>query len=287
MRALGRSFDDLSCSKLSYLNFSYLLFPVFSHGVRALIAIAMVPGFAGTANAAAVSGQGTWETTLQARDFDGNAATIEGYYDTAVGITWLADANYGRAAGTTMDWFDSNAWAAGLNVNGITGWRLPTVSPIDGTTEDDYNASTVGTEDYGFNVSAPGTLYAGSTASEMAHLFYNTLGNKGFCDPAMPSDFAHCPEQAGWGLSNTGPFANVQTPSGYWSATTFAPDPLGAWLFSFYNGVQTYSHKSNYFFAWAVHDGDAGASIVPVPAAAWLFGSGLIGLLGMSRKRRC
>ena len=51
--------------------------------------------------AVGVSGQGTWETTLQARDFDRNTATIEGYYHTVLGITWLADANH---AGTFMQW---------------------------------------------------------------------------------------------------------------------------------------------------------------------------------------
>jgi hypothetical protein len=45
-------------------------------------------------NAALVYGQGTWETTLQARDMDGNTSTIEAYYDTVLDITWLADANY-------------------------------------------------------------------------------------------------------------------------------------------------------------------------------------------------
>ena len=50
-------------------------------------------------HAVGVSGQGTWETTLQGRDLDGNAATFEAYYDTVLDITWLADAN---AAGTTM-----------------------------------------------------------------------------------------------------------------------------------------------------------------------------------------
>jgi hypothetical protein len=41
--------------------------------------------------------------------------------------------------------------------------------------------------------------------------------------------------------------------------------------------------------AWAVHDDDVGTpavSAVPVPATAWLFGTGLAGLLGFSRKRR-
>ena len=50
---------------------------------------------------AMASGQGTWETTLEARDFDSNANTIEGYYDIAQGITWLADAN--AAVGSAYD----------------------------------------------------------------------------------------------------------------------------------------------------------------------------------------
>jgi hypothetical protein len=34
---------------------------------------------------------------------------------------------------------------------------------------------------------------------------------------------------------------------------------------------------------WAVHDGDIGA--VPIPAALWLFGSGLLGLVGMAKRK--
>jgi hypothetical protein len=64
-------------------------------------------------HAIGVSGQGTWETTLQARDLDGNTSTIEAYYDTDLDITWLANANY---AGTTMNWTTANAWAAGLSI---------------------------------------------------------------------------------------------------------------------------------------------------------------------------
>ena len=32
-----------------------------------------------------------------------------------------------------------------------------------------------------------------------------------------------------------------------------------------------------------VHDGDIGATVVPVPAAVWLFSSGLIGMAGLLR----
>ena len=70
-----------------------------------------------TANAVPVSGQGTWETTLQGRDLDGNNLTAEAYQDTALNITWLADADINGE----MDWFATNTWAGGLNINGFTG----------------------------------------------------------------------------------------------------------------------------------------------------------------------
>ena len=232
------------------------------------------------AQAAPVSGQGTWETTLQGRDLDGVVTTYEAYYDTVLDITWLADANYARTSGYDsvgrMTWQAASDWAANLDVHGVTGWRLPTISPVNGSS---YNTlySPAGNTDLGYNISAAGTAYAGSTVSEMAHLFYNTLGNKGLYNTAGNV-------QSGWGLSNTGPF-DLQA-GAYWSGTDLSVSL--AWLFSFSDGVQTYTDVSNFnLFAWAVRSGDvpvSGAS-VPIPAAGWLFGSALLGLAGWARRR--
>jgi hypothetical protein len=245
-------------------------------------------GVSSVASAAPVSGQGTWQTTLQGRDLDGNLATAEAWYDTDLNITWLADANY---AGNSMHISTANAWAASLNPygSGITGWRLPITNPIDGTTADDSNVSYIGTEDRGYNVSAPGTLYAGSTASELAHLFYGTLGNKSYCDPATSTVSSCSSPQAGWGLSNTGPFSNVE-PTIYLSGTKYAPNPSDAWFFNFNTGLQLNGSESGWFDAWAVHSGDVGTAVAvvvpaPVPAAAWLFASGLAGLIGLARRK--
>src|SRR3989344_215147 len=79
----------------------------FHHRWAATALVVIVLGASSFAHAASVSGQGTWETTLQGRDLDGNLSTAEAYYDTALNITWLANANY---AGTTMDWSNANAW---------------------------------------------------------------------------------------------------------------------------------------------------------------------------------
>lgn len=165
------------------------------------------------------------------------------YYDDIADLTWLADAN---AAGTTMNWADANAWAAGLNVGGVIGWRLPTSLNSDG--------------------SGPCGPAYDCTGSEMGNLFYNVLGNS-----------------AG-SLTDTGPFSNVQSGS-YWSSTEYAPNTASAWYFNFLNGYQPLNiSKDASLYAWAVHDGKVGA--VPVPAAVWLFGSGLLGLIGLGRQRR-
>lgn len=237
---------------------------------------AVVPNLA---SAVAISGQGTWESTLQGRDLDGNLATFEAYYDTVLDITWLAD----RTIWNT--WAAANAWAAGLDINGITGWRLPVTNPVNGSAYN-YSIANDGSADRGYNISAQGTAYAGSTGSELAHMFYNTLGNVGYYDTNGSS--TGCFVWPNFCASNSGPFGGWSDT--YWSATEHATD--SAWYFHGGYGYQSFTDKTTQLFAWAVHSGDVGtpapgsAPAVPVPATVWLFGSGLLGLVGMGRKRR-
>jgi len=232
-----------------------------------------------SAHAVAVSGQGTWETTLQGRDLDGNAATFEAWYDTTLDITWLADAN---AAGTPMTWIDAKTWAAELDVNGITGWRLPTVCPVNGSS---FNTtlSPDGTTDRGSATTTTDGSDGGwrdgsdTPVSEMGHMFYVTLGNIGACDPTLP----WCTHPTGWGLSNTGLFTGLQADR-YWFSTEF--DSMNARHLHFNEGIQNNLPNSSSLFAWAVRSGDISA--VPVPAAAWHFGSGLLGLIGIARRKQ-
>jgi hypothetical protein len=100
-----------------------------------------------------------------------------------------------------MNWSTANAWAVVLDPygSGITGWRLPDTNPVNGVSYN-YSFAYDGSTDRGFNNSAPGTAHAGSTGSEMAHLFYKTLGNLAYYDTSGSGP------QAGWGLTNTGRF---------------------------------------------------------------------------------
>lgn len=190
----------------------------------------------------------------------------QAYYDDVADLTWLADANYAVTSGYAaanasssseintfgqMTFQGANDWVAQLSVNGATGWRLPTTLQPDSTCNG--SAST------GF----------GCTGSELGNLFYNVLGGTSQNDIVD----AH---NANYNL-----FSNIQSYT-YWSGTVF--DLSSAWSFSFSGGHQSASPKSSLVYAWAVRTGDVSA--VPIPAAAWLFASGLLGLIGFARHKK-
>jgi len=193
------------------------------------------------------------------------------YYDTLLGITWIADGNLiatrsfgvsGIGTGTSgygaVDWSTAQEWVAAMNAAGYLGvsdWRLPRVIDTDGPDadglgDDGCDLAYAGT-DCGWNVD-PGT-------GELAHLYYVTLGNPGaydpygvhqdWCDTGMPAPPA-C-------LINVGPFSNF-FPNHYWTATEFAIDSTDVWEFNARIGAQNINVKTRLSYAWAVRDGDIG-----------------------------
>lgn len=204
-------------------------------------------------------------------------------YDIDLNITWLANANlaatntFGLArdvdlgsipgvstpggsyiySDNRMTWGGAMKWIDAMNAanyRGYNDWRLPT--------SDACGHDTLGT--------------ANCTGSEMGHLFYNELGGVAF---------AYLPAIAN---SNYLLFNNLQTDySGYyWTGTEAYTYPdFGAFYFDFQAGLQADGFvKDNPMYAMAVRTGNIAA--VPVPAAVWLFGSGLLGLLGVAQRRK-
>ena len=230
----------------------------------AVLALSMTVAGSTAVHAQAVSGQGTWETTLQARDV-GNTGTTNAFYDTALGVTWLRDANVNGQ----MDWNTAMSWASNLTVGGVGGWRLPTMAdPIA------VDNCTVNGTNCGFNVYP--------TSSEMANLFFSTLGNKSYFDiSANP--------QTGYGVTNAGTFQNMQSIS-YWLGTEVVYQPNNAWVFMTDVGLQSATTEKStlYASAMAVHPGDVGTVVSAVPEpetyAMLLAGLGFIGVV--TRRRR-
>lgn len=180
-------------------------------------------------------------------------------YDTDLNVTWLSDANVNGL----MTWSQANDWAANLSyydsVRDVTytDWRLPTTTQPDPTC-----SSQTDSQGYGYNCAG----------SEMSHLFYSELGGNDGVNIATTHN------------ANYSLFQNIQTGEAYWSGTEYALDTSYAWTFYYSFGFQGQGTKDRSMYALAVRPGDVAA--VPVPAAVWLFGSGLLGLVGLARRRK-
>lgn len=179
------------------------------------------------------------------------------YYDNVTNLTWMADVNYAQANGDhatgNMNWLEANTWAENLTVDGVSGWRL---AAADDT-----------------------CILFGCTNGEIGDFFYNVLGG-------VDGD--------GFSFSGNANYALFSNISAYtWTSTELnSTEALAFDLFDGFAGIQANLDKnfvgsqtgSFNVYAWAVHSGDVAA--VPVPAAVWLFASGLIGLAGIARRKK-
>jgi hypothetical protein len=172
-------------------------------------------------------------------------------YDTVLDITWAQP-------DTLRSWDDAKTWSAGLTLGGVSGWRLPYISvaagagPLTGGPVDCSAATEIACRD-----------------NELGYMFYHNLsGTQG--QLILTS-----------GDPDLALFPTLQNDF-YMSGT--AGESIFVWDFLFFNGLNLTRLKSGGDFAWAVHAGDVGA--VPMPAAVWLFGSGLLGLIGIARRKK-
>jgi hypothetical protein len=172
-------------------------------------------------------------------------------YDDVQDITWAQNTSING----TGDWATQMAWVDSLSiydsVRNVTwdDWRLPSAD-VDGN----------------------GVIYE-----------CNPIGGGYWLETCLDNEMSFMYSRyRPW---ETGLFTNLRADF-YWSGTEYAPSPAEwAWSFAMFNG-ENYGgdFKQAEWHAWAVRDGDVAASVVPIPAAVWLFGSGL-GLLAWFRRR--
>lgn len=227
---------------------------------------------------------------LQARDvYSDLDHRIEAYYDDVAHVTWWADAG----VATDVSFQAAEAFAATSSMGGVTGWRLPTLQPVDpvsynGTFSYDQSQAngTDGTLDIGYDVrqvqSGP---HAGEVASELSYMYYENLQ-----------------ASAGSGLVGdvtvgSATFRNISGGT-YWTGVV-ADDGLKScdaggvyqgcrWVFESGFGLQSYYSLNSpdvgptLASVWLVHDGDVFASPVPEPAS-WVML--LAGGVALARRR--
>jgi len=192
-------------------------------------------------------------------------------------VVWLDYSN------GNLDWSAQSAWAAGLgeqlsNINtpgySITwtdqAWRLPNMvdGPLVFGYEGDPDHDGIYTYAVGYNLAN----------SEMGYLYYTEFDNLGF----YANDGSH--PQSGWGLENTGVFENL-IGSVYWSGTECVVDSTGVWFFNLSNGIQNVGNTDAGMYGLALRGGTVSA--VPIPAAIYMLGSGLIGLVSLRKRKQC
>jgi len=196
--------------------------------------------------------------------FGANSALLErlgglAYYDTDADLTWLADAN---SLDGKLTWHSANIRINDLTVAGVGGWRMPeTFSRCDTA--------------LGLNCAAN---------SEMGNLFYNVLGGAALEQITTTHNdnyylFNNIQTNPDFDLEN-----NFRTES-YWSDIAIRAGSESVYSFSMDIGSQSPAHFfDNSYYVWAVQSGDVALTSVPVPAAVWLFASGLVGLFGFNRR---
>ena len=169
-------------------------------------------------------------------------------YDDLLDITWLQDANYARTSGYDGDGLMTWSVAMCWATNSLVYY-----DSVRDVTWDDWRLPTT-----------PGNNTGYWNEGEMGHLYYDE------------NIYA----------THEGPFYNVKSYH-YWTGQTQSGDEDNAYAFGFNSsngGSQRTYDKDAYLYAWAVRDGDVGAP-VPEPSTMLLLGAGLLGLIGIGRRK--
>ena len=176
-------------------------------------------------------------------------------------VIWL---DYSNSA---TDWSSQTSWAAGLG-SSLT-YNIDSAYTVDWGTGNDWRL--------GSTVNNDSSLGYDQTTSEMGHLFYDELNLDHFISGDSTTYITST-------MLNATNFDNLIGEE-YWSGTEYSE--TGAWYFKMDYGNQNASFKYADLNGLALRSGTVSADTpVPEPATMLLFGTGLLGLAGVSIRRR-
>lgn len=158
-------------------------------------------------------------------------------------------------------WYDTSTdltWTMDGTIGALDGWRFPTLDPNDLT----------------------------ATSNEMANLYYNTLGNTGDIWNFSPGPFIFPPRYWCEGAPDT--FGDYCLEPRIYATDVHDPNTEfpSTWAFSFDSGESYLLSTDFYFYLTSLHVHDGDVNAVPVPESLYLFISGVIGVLGVSRRKQ-
>lgn len=197
-------------------------------------------------------------------------------YDTHQGITWLANANYAAIELTAT------------RVNEIITGNSLVFSDSHILTTSDFSTDGSGFMTWwGAMAWADQLVFGGFGGWRLPITIQPDTSCSGQSTATgtgcIGSEMGHLANVDDVLSGSPGPFLNVQ-PTLYWSGTELGSSyPNDVWSLQFLTGDQNSGHKSFPKYAWTVADGDV---FVPIPPAVYLFGSGLLGLIGIARGKK-
>ena len=167
---------------------------------------------------------------------------------------------------------------ANMSVDGSYDGSAPAITG----TEASYSATSIGTFAFGFF--GPVAIYTQSTDSAGVGPFPGVTGD--ITGGALSLDLSSW--TAWWNGTdfNMGPGTRCVTVTATNCSTPLSIDSFNAATGDFtasWDSVVVGGAFNGQLASWAI---TGNASAVPVPAAAWLFGSGLLGLVGVARRRK-
>ena len=148
------------------------------------------------------------------------------------------------------------------------------------------NLASVTLTDNGSDVDI--TVTAISPTAEIAGLGFNLDGNPATIScSSLPTPDYSC-NVGSFQYDGAGNFTDEADPKNFGNKNRL---PSFSFTLLGYNEADFIANADGYLFATHVYPdtgptGFAYGGVVPVPAAVWLFGSGLLGLVGVARRRR-